>query len=138
MTPEFDVSDLAASLVFWSDALGFTVAYARPESGFADLERAGGQVMLNAINGHWQTSALERPFGRGINIQFDVEAIAPLLSGLEAASWPLFREPHEAWYRVGREQVGLRQFLVQDPDGYLLRFAESLGRRSLSPDAEAS
>jgi hypothetical protein len=29
--------------------------------------------------------------------------------------------------------VGQKQFLVQDPDGYLLRFGQELGTRSASP-----
>ncbi len=39
MVPEFDVLDLEASLGFWCGGPGFTVAYDRPERGFADLER---------------------------------------------------------------------------------------------------
>jgi hypothetical protein len=32
-------------------------------------------------------------------------------------------------YRVGDKETGNKQFLVQDPDGYLLRFFEDLGLR---------
>ena len=58
-----------------------------------------------------------------------VKDVAPLLSALKAADWPLFRDVHDAWYRAGNDEGGNRQFLVQDPDGYLLRFAQDLGRR---------
>ena len=37
LVPELDVFDLAASLRFWRDVLGFRVAYRRPENGFAYL-----------------------------------------------------------------------------------------------------
>ncbi|WP_244876994.1 VOC family protein [Acidocella facilis] len=37
--------------------------------------------------------------------------------------------PEEAWYRAGEVEVGQRQFLVMDPDGYLLRLAEDIGER---------
>ncbi len=30
--------------------------------------------------------------------------------------------------------TGARQFLVQDPDGYLLRFFQSLGQRRSAPE----
>ena len=41
--------------------------------------------------------------------------------------------PEERWYRINvSEETGVHQFLVQDPDGYLLRFSQSLGRRLLS------
>ncbi len=130
LVPELDVTDLAASLAFWCGPLGFVIAYERPENGFAYLERPGGvQVMLNRINGNWDTGALVRPFGRGINFEMRVESVDPILAALAAMAWPLFRPPHDAWYRVGATEVGSRQFLVQDPDGYLLRFAQSLGSR---------
>ncbi|KQO41106.1 bleomycin resistance protein [Methylobacterium sp. Leaf85] len=137
LVPELDVHDLAASLAFWCGTLGFTVAYSRPENGFAYLERGGAQAMLNVANGNWRTGALEPPLSRGINLQIAVDAVDPILAALDSASWPLFRPAHEAWYRVGEVEVGVRQFLVQDPDGYLLRFAESLGRRPLSPGEPA-
>lgn len=33
------------------------------------------------------------------------------------------------WYRSDAIEVGVRQFLVQDPDGYLLRFSAWVGDR---------
>ena len=32
----------------------------------------------------------------------------------------------EKWYAAGSVETGVRQFLVQDPDGYLVRLAEEL------------
>ena len=72
---------------------------------------------------------MERPLGRGINFQIHVDSIALVLTSLAAVGWPLFRSPEDAWYRVGDLETGVREFLVQDPDGYLLLFAEGLGRR---------
>lgn len=133
LVPELDVSDLAGSLRFWCDQLGFRIAYERPEHGFAYLERPSGvQVMLNQANGNWDTAPLDPPLGRGVNFQITVDRIAPLVAALSGIGWPLFREPHDAWYRVGPRMVGNRQFLVQDPDGYLLRFAEDLGERPVA------
>ncbi len=126
LVPELDVSDLDASLRFWCGILGFRISYRRPEDGFAYLEREGAQVMLCRRNGNWETAALERPFGRGLNLQIAAAALDPLRARLRAAGWPLFREAHAARYRVGDGAVCLRQFLVQDPDGYLLRFTERL------------
>jgi hypothetical protein len=43
---------------------------------------------------------------------------------------PLFRALEESWYPVSeREEEGQLEFLVQDPDGYLLRFCQVLGSR---------
>jgi catechol 2,3-dioxygenase-like lactoylglutathione lyase family enzyme len=134
LVPELDVFDLAASRAFWCDVLGFRIAYQRPEHGFMYIERQGSQVMLNQRNGNWETGDLVRPLGRGINFQMFVDTVAPLLDALEKAGWPLFRECHDAWYRVAGQERGNRQFLVQDPDGYLLRFAQDLGKRGAGPD----
>jgi hypothetical protein len=43
-------------------------------------------------------------------------------------------EIEEKWYRKDNHGVGSRQFLVQDPDGYLLRFSENLGERLIRND----
>jgi catechol 2,3-dioxygenase-like lactoylglutathione lyase family enzyme len=131
MVPELDVTDMERSLGFWCDLLGFRVAYDRPQAKFAYLEREGAQIMLCQINGSWETGPLERPFGRGVNFQIATRSLDSILKALAAAGWPLYREPSEAWYRIGGEpeERGSREFLVQDPDGYLVRFAESIGRR---------
>ena len=134
LVPELDVFDLPRSRHFWCDLLGFRVADERPESGFAHLERPGRvQVMLSQVNGNWDTAPLDPPLGRGINFQISVDRIAPMVAALAAVGWPLFRAPLDAWYRVGTVEVGNRQFLVQDPDGYLLRFSEDLGERPARP-----
>lgn len=129
LVPELLVNDLAASLAFWCGRLGFRIAYDRPAAGFAYLEREGAQVMLCQRNGSWETGDMRRPLGQGINLQIRVASVAPILAALDTAGWPLFEAPQEAWYRVGDHEGGQREFLVQDPDGYLVRLAEDLGRR---------
>jgi catechol 2,3-dioxygenase-like lactoylglutathione lyase family enzyme len=132
LIPELSVTSLEASLRFWCDLLGFGIAYDRPAARFAFLDRGAVQVMLCERNGRWEPADMQRPFGRGINLQITVERIAPMLDALAAAGWPLYEEPTEAWYRTGDREGGQREFLVQDPDGYLLRFAEGLGTRPVT------
>ncbi|WP_198025379.1 hypothetical protein [Brachybacterium phenoliresistens] len=80
----------------------------------------------------WITGPLERPLGRGINLQIAVRDLAPILAALRGAGHRLFLEPETRWYRVGdEEEVGVEQFLVTDPDGYLIRFQASQGRRTI-------
>ena len=50
------------------------------------------------------------------------------------AGWPIFVEPEEKWYRAGDIEIGVRQFLVQDPDGYLLRSSRKSARDPLCED----
>lgn len=135
LVPELDVTDMDRSLAFWCDLLGFEIAYDRPEAKFAYLQRQGRQIMLCEINGNWRTGDLHRPFGRGINLQITTDALEPILEALAAKDWPLFEEAKENWYRTGAtHEGGSREFLVQDPDGYLLRFSQPLGERVVAPE----
>jgi catechol 2,3-dioxygenase-like lactoylglutathione lyase family enzyme len=128
VVPELDVRDTEASLRFWCGLIGFRIAYDRPAAGFVFLEREGAQVMLCRINGEWLSGSLQPPFGRGINLQIAVSDLVPPLAALTAAGWPLFRPVEEKVYRIGSTEARSREFLVQDPDGYLLRLSQSLGR----------
>jgi hypothetical protein len=78
----------------------------------------------------WITGPLEFPFGRGINLQIEVEDVQSMVQRLSNAGYPLFRPLRESWYATSDEaEEGQREFLVQDSDGYLLRFVEVLGTR---------
>lgn len=91
------------------------------------------------VGRNWVTGPLERPLGRGINFQISVPELAPILSALAAADYPLFMEPETKWYRVTpQEETGVNQFLVTDPDGYLVRFQSSLGRRPVVGSSAAT
>lgn len=129
LVPELLVQSLDPSLAFWRDLCGFSVRYSRPDEGFAYLALGTAHIMLEQIGvgRTWIPASLELPLGRGINLQVSVPAIAPLIARFEAAKWPLFMEPDTRWYLVDGAERGVRQFLVQDPDGYLIRFQESLG-----------
>lgn len=132
LVPELMVTDLGNSLGFWVHCLGFEVAYQRPEDGFAYLDLNGAQVMLEQIDpdaGQWLTAPLTKPFGRGINLQIDVAAVAPITQKLGQAGFPLYRACKDTWYRADNVEVGQREFIVQDPDGYLVRLVERLGER---------
>lgn len=131
LVPELLVTDLAASLDFWCGPCGFVIEYQRQDEGFAYLSSGTAHVMLEQarIGRNWITAPLERPWGRGINFQISVPDLTPILASLRAAGYPLFMEPETKWYRVAEQEAGVEQFLVTDPDGYLLRFQTSLGRR---------
>ena len=134
MVPELVVSDFARSLEFYTDTLGFRVKFSRPN--FAYLERDSGQpmplhLMLEAYDRDvWLTGPLEAPFGRGINFQMEVDGVHSILERLSTLGYPLFRPLQEIW-RPTEDGVedGQLEFLIQDPDGYLLRFVQILGSR---------
>jgi catechol 2,3-dioxygenase-like lactoylglutathione lyase family enzyme len=139
LVPELSITNFEKSLHFYTQILGFSVAYQRPEEGFAFLTLDAAQIMIDEIGKSrtWATGEFNYPLGRGINFQIEVSSVEPLLANLNANNIELFLEPEEKWYRVDDYEAGNKQFLVQDPDGYLLRFAEDLGNRPLaaiSPD----
>lgn len=137
LVPELSVTDLRNSLRFWRDLCGFVVVFDRPEEGFAYLARGGAQIMLDqrGLTRDWETGPMAIPYGRGVNFQVSVPSLAPILAALAAAQWPLFLAPEEKWYRTGTVATGVGQFLVQDPDGYLVRFSVWLGERPIeTPD----
>jgi catechol 2,3-dioxygenase-like lactoylglutathione lyase family enzyme len=130
LVPEMLVASLDRALGFYVGLCGFALRHARPEDGFAYLELGQAQIMLEEIGeGAWQTGPLDPPLGRGVNLQIEVEDLGPLEARLSDADWPLFLAPETAWYRDGAIEHGQRQLLVQDPDGYLLRFVQPLGER---------
>ncbi|QBD78939.1 VOC family protein [Ktedonosporobacter rubrisoli] len=133
LVPELSITDFARSLDFYVRILGFVLVYQREEESFAYLSLGQAQLMIDQIGKGrtWKTAALEYPLGRGVNFQIAVERIDPLLERLQQNNIELFLPVEEKWYRKNNVEVGNRQFLVQDPDGYLLRFTEDLGVRSL-------
>lgn len=128
LVPELGVTDIAESLRFWCGLCGFGIVFDRPEDGFTCIERDGARIMLDTLGmtRDWLAGPLERPFGRGMNLEIAVASLAPLLDALNDAAWPFFLPVEEKTYRVGTGEVRVRQFIVQDPDGYLVRFSERL------------
>ena len=126
LIPELSVKNLDKSLEFYL-MLGFKKEYERKD--FAFLSFQGSQLMIQTINNKWNTGELKNPFGRGINFQIEVNNIKSLIQILENNNYPLFRELEENWYQKDNKLLGNKEFLIQDPDGYLLRFAQDLGSK---------
>jgi catechol 2,3-dioxygenase-like lactoylglutathione lyase family enzyme len=127
LVPELLVSDFGASRDFYVRVIGFAVRYDRPAEKFAYLDLDGAEIMIEQETDFWLTAKREKPYGRGINLQIEVANLDGIVARLLAAGIPLFRPVEEAWYRAGDHYSGNRQFLVQDPDGYLLRMFQDLG-----------
>lgn len=128
MVPELHVTDIAVSLAFWRDLLGFQIAYDRPAERFVYLEHTdGAQVMLCQRNGRFETGAMAHPLGQGVMFQVYMASIEPVLAALAARNWPIYLGPREVWRQVGARDSGQREVFVQDPDGYLVMVAADLG-----------
>lgn len=76
---------------------------------------------------HFLIGALEHPYGRGINLQIDTGHIDDLYAKVLAAKAAIYLPMEEKAYRRNDTDLVVRQFIVQDPDGYLLRFSQRIG-----------
>ncbi|HPE49207.1 MAG TPA: VOC family protein [Hyphomonas sp.] len=127
LVPELYVRDLRRSLDFYCGVLGFRIAYERPAERFAYLERGGAELMLEEPVGRvWLAGPLEVPYGRGVNFQVTADDAAGLSAACSRAGAPILCALEERTYLRDGEPVRVRQFVVQDPDGYLMRISELL------------
>jgi catechol 2,3-dioxygenase-like lactoylglutathione lyase family enzyme len=135
LIPELDVSDLARSLRFYRQIVGCEVLYGRSEERFAFLNLEGAQFMLEEAAGpgrRFRTAPLEFPFGRGVNFQIQVTRVDALFQRCSENECTIVIKLEDQWYRKDDVELGNRQFVVADPDGYLLRFFEDLGSRKIA------
>jgi catechol 2,3-dioxygenase-like lactoylglutathione lyase family enzyme len=136
LVPELSVTDWRKSRDFYRDLIGFDVSYERPEEGFAYLRLGSAALMIDQVGVGRDFAVagatLEYPFGRGLNLQIRVPSVPVILDRLRTAGIALVLEPEDKWYRRNDAEVGNRQFVVADPDGYLLRLYEDLGERPLT------
>lgn len=130
LIPEMTVSNLEESLKFYKTA-GFKVEYERPENKFSFISFGEIQFMLQEDSGSdkWDVAPLVHPYGNGINFQLEVDDVDSVYNCLKGNGYKIAFEMEENWYRQGDRLLGNKEFLVMDPDGYLLRFSEDLGER---------
>jgi len=134
LVPEPYVSDIARSLEFYTGIFGFSIVYQWTEERFAYLARSGAKLMLEQPTRSDRTflaAPLTHPRGIGINLQIAVTGVEALCKRCQDAGLNVLLPLEERWYRRGDTELGNRQFVVADQDGYLLRFAEDLGQREL-------
>ena len=134
LVPEIYCSDFEKSLKFYTEILGFTIKYARLQERFAFLEREGAEIMIEQPMDKARTliaDELTYPYGRGVNFQITVSHAEALHAKVKNACVPIFWPLEDKWYQAGSFEIGNRQFVIMDPDGYVLRFAQTLGERPI-------
>ena len=130
--PELSVTNLENSLNFYKTA-GFKLEYSRPENKFAFISLGEIQFMLQEIsnNDKWNIASLTYPFGSGINFQLEVNNVNEIYDNFKNSNYKITFDIEENWYRQEHKLLGNKEFLIQDPDGYLLRFSEDLGEKEV-------
>ena len=127
LVPELMVTALDRSLDFYTRLLGFNVLYHRCDPKFCYLDQDGSQLMLQEVHdAYWETGELTYPFGRGINLQIELSDIESAHRRLNGDGYPLYRDVKISEYLVNGKKFRQQEFLVQDPDGYLLRFCRPI------------
>lgn len=121
LIPELSVSNIENSKQFYL-SLGFSVLYERVEDKFCFLALDGCQLMIEEINDNWNTGKLEYPYGRGMNISMEVKDIDSIYYKVKEKAYPIFRDMQVDKYQVDDKVYFDKEFLIQDLDGYLLRF----------------
>lgn len=121
LIPELTVSNIDVSREFY-EKIGFKVVYERKENKFCFLQLEENQLMIEEQNDNWNTGEMEYPFGRGINISMAVSDVEKLYNELKEKQIKMFLDLEVHEYRVNNEISKDKEFLIQDPDGYLLRF----------------
>lgn len=129
VTPNLIVADIDRSTAFYRDVLGFSIVTTVPEAApfvFVWLQRDNVHVFLNARAGAAEDlpAFAARPIGGTNSLYMLIEAES-VDEGIDA----LFREIE------GRASIvmplktqfyGLREFGIEDPDGYLILFAQRI------------
>jgi catechol 2,3-dioxygenase-like lactoylglutathione lyase family enzyme len=126
LIPELYCSDISITKKFYLEVLGFEIEYERPEESFVYFTLDGVDIMIEQISTtqrRWLTGELSKPFGRGVNFQWDVREIDKAYDRVKLIAPDSIFSPIEVEsYQCNENTVIQKQFIVQDPDGYLFRF----------------
>ena len=122
LIPELSVFDILQTKNFYEE-LGFKIEYERQEEKFVFMSFQDSQFMFEQIHDEgWNTGELTYPLGRGINFSIAVDDIENLYTLVKSKKLELYKKLTKSVYLVnGIEEIQM-EFLIQDPNGYLLRF----------------
>jgi catechol 2,3-dioxygenase-like lactoylglutathione lyase family enzyme len=132
--PELWCSDFPVSMDFYLGILGFAIAQRRGSDPHAYPDLHGAQIMiahwtLDGLWVPWLHEDMAKPFGRGVNVQFMVPDATEMHTAVQRQGIKPLRAIYDADIWKSDSMETRRQFLVQDPDGYVLRFARVIGTR---------
>ena len=129
VTPNLIVSDIDRSIAFYRDVLGFTVTTTVPDAVpfvFAWMQLDDVKVFLNAVTGieHDLPSLARRPVGGTATLFITLEAesaeagVDALFGSIEGRATVVMPLKNQFY--------GTREFGVEDPDGYVIFFAQHI------------
>jgi uncharacterized glyoxalase superfamily protein PhnB len=121
LTPNLVVADVARSVAFYCDVLGFAIETTVPEAApyvFASVKSGGVGIFLNAPEPAYAEypAFKDRPIGGTLTLFIEVDGIDRWHASLKETVKIVMPLEHK-WY-------GVTEFAIADPDGYLITFAE--------------
>ena len=121
LTPNLIVSGVERSIAFYRDVLGFTLVTTVPDASpfvFAIVQSGPVQIFLNAPEPAIAEypAFKDRPIGGTLTLFIDVHDIRRSHDELKDKVKIVMPLEHK-WY-------GVTEFAFEDPDGYLITFAE--------------
>jgi uncharacterized glyoxalase superfamily protein PhnB len=124
-TPNLIVRDVAKSVAFYRDELGFALAMSVPEQApyvFAGMQRDNVEIFLNdrqAVIEELPEFA-NQPDGGSLTLYIEVDEVDALFERLRTRA----RIVHP----LKDQFYGMREFAVSDPDGWVLTLAQNMKR----------
>jgi uncharacterized glyoxalase superfamily protein PhnB len=115
LTPMLRTRDLAGTLAFYQDVLGFTCDASSEEWGWASLSRDGVNIMVALPYAHEPS---DRPVFTGsfyLRVSENVEALSNDL-----------KDRARVCYELETFDYGMREFAIYDNNGYLLQFGQAV------------
>ena len=122
LIPKLSVFDILQTKKFYKE-LGFKIEYERQKEKFIFMSFQDSQFMFEQIHDEgWTTGELTYPLGRGVNFSIAVDDIENLYTLVKSKKLEIYKKLTKSVYLVnGIEEIQM-EFLIQDPNGYLLRF----------------
>jgi uncharacterized glyoxalase superfamily protein PhnB len=135
LTPNLLVADVGRSIAFYRDVLGFTVAQTVPDAEpyvFAIVQSGPVEIFLNAPEAAYAEypAFRNRTLGGTLTLFIEVVGVRALhaaLVGRVKIVMPL----ETKWY-------GVTEFGFEDPDGYVITYAEREGPAAHASDEAPS
>jgi lactoylglutathione lyase len=123
LTPNIMVEDVNRTLQFYKETLGFEIVATVPDEGrfdWAMLKRDGVEIMFQsrASLGAEIPALQQREIGGALTFYMNIEGVKELYADLKGKV-SIVQEMHTTFY-------GAQEFAIQDSDGYILSFAETV------------
>ena len=122
LTPNLVVDDVARSIAFYRDQLGMQMGMSVPDQPpyvFASVVHGPVEIFFNAREAVAEDfpQMLTHGIGGALSLYLEVDDVDGLYRDLSAKGVKIVMEPKTQFY-------GMREFMIADPDGWLLMFAQ--------------